>query len=285
MTATIPRARHTPGSIFVPVHARVLGVEDLTELEKLFSIVLEGDKPLHHQPGQFVQVNLPGIGECPISISSSPTRAPAFELCVRRVGEVTNHIHALRHGDGIGIRGPFGHGFDMSEFEGRDVLVVAGGLGLAPARSLIQYVLDERTRFGQFHLLYGARSPGELLFQDDLIRWRESKFVNLLTTVDKGDPQWRGKTGVVTTLFRLLPRLDPQRTTVAVIGPPVMFKFVVLEVLSRGIPQKSIYCSLERRMRCGVGKCGHCQSNNVYACLDGPVFHYAQLKALREALE
>jgi len=285
MTAAPPIVHFAGGSIFMPVEARVLGVESLTELEKLYSIVLDGDIPLRHQPGQFVQVTIPGIGECPISICSSPTRAPAFELCVRRVGEVTGHIHALQHGDRIGIRGPLGHGFNISEFEGRDVLIIAGGLGLAPTRSLIQYIVDERPRFGQFHLLYGARSPVEMLFQDDLIRWRESTSVNLLTTVDKPDPQWRGKTGVVTTLFRLLPRLDPHRTTVAVIGPPVMFKFVVLEVLARGIPQKNIYCSLERRMRCGVGKCGHCQSNNVYACLDGPVFHYAQLKSLREALE
>jgi NAD(P)H-flavin reductase len=165
------------------------------------------------------------------------------------------------------------------------VLVIAGGLGLAPARSLIQYVLDQRHRFGAFHLLYGARSPAELLFREDHVRWHESGDVNFLVTVDRPDPQWRGKSGVVTTLFRHLPRLDPKRTTAAVIGPPVMFKFVVIELLARGIAQTNIFCSLERRMRCGIGKCGHCQANNVYACLDGPVFTYARLKGLREAIE
>jgi len=280
-----PAIRSAPDSIFVPVEAQILSVKSLTELEKLYSVALDGDQRLGHNPGQFVQVSIPGVGECPISLCSSPTRSPAFELCVRRVGEVTTHIHTLEAGDRIGIRGPLGHGFDIAEFAGRDVLIVAGGLGLAPARSLIQYILDERGQFGKFHLLYGARSPDEMLFRDDQILWRENRDVNFLVTVDKPDSQWRGKVGVVTTLFRHLPRLDPQRTVVAVIGPPIMFKFVVLEVLARGIPQKNVYCSLERRMKCGVGKCGHCQANNVYACLEGPVFRYAQLKSLREALE
>lgn len=273
MIATRPKIRSDPASMYVPCAARVLSVQHLTELEKLFSLVLDDGAspgPLGHGPGQFVQVAIPGVGECPISLCSSPTRTPLFELCVRRVGEVTTHIHNLLPGDRVGIRGPLGHGFDLEEFVGRDVLIVAGGLGLAPARSLIQYILDERSRFGQFHLLYGARSPSELLFRDDLLRWHETRDVNFLVTVDKPDPQWRGKSGVVTTLFRHLPRLDPQRTAVAVIGPPVMFKFVVLEVLGRGIPQKNVFCSLERRMRCGVGKCGHCQANNVYCCIEGP---------------
>jgi NAD(P)H-flavin reductase len=201
------------------------------------------------------------------------------------VGTVTDAIHRLEAGAALGIRGPLGHGFDVHELHGRDMLLVAGGLGMAPARSLIQYILDERPRFGQFHLLYGAREPSELLFRDDIARWRACPDVNFHVTVDRPDEQWRGKSGVVTTLFRDLPRLDPQETMVAIIGPPIMFKFVVLEVLARGIPQKNIYCSLERRMKCGVGLCGHCQANNVYVCLEGPVFKYGQLKALREAIE
>ena len=280
---TIP----SPGqdSVYVPKPAQVLEVKTMTDLEKHFSLAFVDQQPLGHQPGQFVQVSITGIGECPISICSAPTRPAAFELCVRRVGEVTTHIHELEAGDIIGIRGPLGHGFDVREFYGKDILIVAGGLGMAPARSLIQYILDERARFGAFHLLYGGRTPNELLFRDDLLRWRESDDVNFQTTVDQPDSQWRGKSGVVTTLFRDLPRLDPERTLVAIIGPPIMFKFVVLEVLSRRIPQKNVYCSLERRMKCGIGKCGHCQANNVYACLEGPVFKYGDLKALREAIE
>ena len=271
-------------SLYLPTPAEIVSVRKLTGLEKLFAVRLPEGRPLGHDPGQFVQVGVMGVGECPISICSSPTRPETFELCIRQVGAVTGALHALEAGAEIGIRGPLGHGFDLGELTGRDILIVAGGLGIAPVRSLIQYILDERDRFGQFHLLYGARNPAELLFRDDLTRWRESKAVNFHLTVDQPDEQWRGKSGVVTRLFTELPRLDPARTMVIIVGPPVMFKFVVLEVLARRIPQANVYCSLERRMKCGVGKCGHCQANNVYVCLEGPVFTYSQLKALREAV-
>ena len=272
-------------SVYVPSLARVSRIRELTEMEKLLELEFPDGRALGHDPGQFVQVSVVGIGECPISVCSSPTKPGGFELCVRRAGSVTNHIHALAEGEMVGIRGPLGHGFDMAELHGRDILIVAGGLGLAPVRSLIDYILDERDRFGRFDLLYGTRSPSEILFRQDIARWRESPDVNFLMTVDRPDEQWRGRSGVVTTLFRELPRLDPEVTRVVIVGPPVMFKFAVLEVLSRRIPMKDIYCSLERRMACGIGKCGHCQVNNVYVCLEGPVFTYAQLKALREAVE
>ena len=169
---TIPS--HGQQSVYVPRPAQVLEVKTLTDLEKHFSLAFVDQQPLGQQPGQFVQVSIPppppGIGECPISICSAPTRPAAFELCVRRIGEVTTHIHELEAGDIVGIRGPLGHGFDVREFYGKDVLIVAGGLGMAPARSLIQYILDERARFGNFHLLYGGRTPNELLFRDDLLR-------------------------------------------------------------------------------------------------------------------
>lgn len=285
MTAIAPDRLERPLTLFEPEPTEVVAVEKLTDLENLYRLRLSSGKPLGHGPGQFVQVALLGIGECPISICSSPTRGDYFELCVRRVGEVTEHIHGLKPGDTVGIRGPLGHGFDVHDLHGRDVLIVAGGLGLAPVRSLIQYILDERSRFGAFHLLYGARSPAELLFKKDLALWRESKDVNFHLTVDRPDEQWRGRSGVVTTLFHELPAMDPQETMVVIVGPPIMFKFVVLEVLSRRVPQKNVFCSLERRMKCGVGKCGHCQANNVYVCLEGPVFRYGELKALREAIE
>lgn len=272
-------------SAYVPFPTRVVSVESLTANERLLRLARADSRPLGHAPGQFVQVSIMGVGECPISICSSPTRPDNFELCVRRVGDVTGHIHRLQVGDVVGIRGPLGHGFEVSDLHGKDVVIVAGGLGIAPVRSLIQYVLDERRRFGAFHLLYGAQSPADMLFREDVHRWQNNPDVNFLMTVDRPDPQWRGRSGVVTTLFPLLPKLDPSETIVVIVGPPVMFKFVVLEVLARRIPQKSVFCSLERRMKCGIGKCGHCQANHVYACIEGPVFRYAQLKGLREALE
>jgi len=282
MQATQPAS---PASIYIPSPAKILRIQKLTEMEKLFDIQFVDGHHLGQAPGQFVQVSVMGIGECPISICSSPTRPEMFQLCIRKAGNVTNYLHTLQAGQTVGVRGPLGHGFDVSELHGRDILIVAGGLGLAPVRSLIQYVLDERPRFGQFHLLYGAREPKELLFKDELPDWRDNKDVNFHVTVDKPDEQWRGKSGVVTTLFRELPKLNPTETMVVIVGPPVMFKFVVLEVLARRIPQHNIYCSLERRMKCGIGKCGHCQANNVYVCMEGPVFKYGQLKAMREALE
>lgn len=286
MTAiATPAAPVVPESIYVPRPAEILWAEKLTEYERWFGLRLQDGAALNHRPGQFVQVSLLGIGECPISICSSPTRRDAFELCVRNVGSVTGKLHRLGTGDVVGIRGPLGNGFDPASLHDRDILMVAGGLGMAPLRSLVQYILDERPRFGRFHLLYGAREPKELLFKEDLVHWRESPDVDLLVTVDRPDEQWRGKSGVVTTLFKELPPLDPQRAAVVIVGPPVMFKFVVLEVLARRIPQNRILCSLERRMKCGIGRCGHCQVNHVYVCEDGPVFSYGQLKAMREALE
>lgn len=285
MPATLAPAPPTGQSAYIPLPARIVRSRPLTNLERLFEFQFVDGHRLGHAPGQFVQVSVMGIGECPISISSSPTRPDTFELCVRKVGNVTTHLHQLKDGDVIGIRGPLGHGFDTSELHGRDIVIIAGGLGLAPVRSLIQYVLDERERFGQFHLMYGARNPAELLFREDLAAWRDMQHFNVHVTVDRPDDAWRGKTGVVTKLFKDLPQLDPAQTMVVIVGPPIMFKFVVLEVLARRIPQKNIFCSLERRMKCGIGKCGHCQANNVYVCMEGPVFKYAQLKALREAVE
>jgi NAD(P)H-flavin reductase len=268
---------------YEPRPAEILEVRSLTALERHYRLALDGGAPLSHMPGQFVQVSIPGVGECPISICSSPTRPHAFELTVRRVGEVTDAIHRLRVGDQVGIRGPLGRGFDVRELHGSDILIVAGGCALAPARSLIQYILDRRPRFGEFHLLYGARSPAELLFRHDLEVWQDDPRVRCMVTVDRFDESWRGHTGVVTRLFQQLPRLSPH-TKVAVIGPPVMFKFVMLELIQRRIPERSIYCSLERRMKCGIGKCGHCQINHLYACVDGPVFPYSELATVREAI-
>jgi sulfhydrogenase subunit gamma (sulfur reductase) len=273
------------GSVYIPSPAKIVNIQKLTEMEKLFDIQFTDERPLGHAPGQFVQVSVMGIGECPISICSSPTRPEMFQLCIRKAGNVTSYLHTLKEGTTVGIRGPLGHGFDVSEMHGKDILIVAGGLGLAPVRSLIHYILDERSRFGQFSLLYGGREPKELLFLNELPGWMNNPDVDFHVTVDRPDEQWRGKSGVVTTLFKELPKLNPAETMVVVVGPPVMFKFVVLEVLARRIPQHNIYCSLERRMKCGIGKCGHCQANNVYVCMEGPVFKYGQLKAMREALE
>lgn len=275
----------TDRELYVPRIANVVDAVMLTALEKRFRLQWPDGSALGHDPGQFVQVSVFGIGECPISICSSPTRRDYFELTIRRVGAVTTAIHQVETGDILGIRGPCGRGFDVRKFLGKDVVVIAGGCALAPARSLIQYIIDERDKFGDFHIFYGARSPAEMLFRDELNAWQTAKGMNCHVTVDRADGGWTGNVGVVTKLFNHLPRLDQPNVRVVVIGPPVMFKFVVSELLGRGMAQKDIYCSLERRMKCGIGKCGHCQVNHLYACKDGPVFSLAELANVREAIE
>jgi len=270
--------------LFTPELARIIEVKQLTALEKVFTIELPKGKSLGHRPGQFVEVSALGVGEAPISISSSPSRSNGtFELCVRMAGDVTGALHRLGPRDRVGIRGPFGRGFPIEKFRGKDVLFAPGGLGLAPLRSLINQVLDERAHFGRVVILYGARNPSELLFKDELQQWAKREDVELHVTVDRGDENWTGNTGVITTLF---PKISvyPRNTVAVTCGPPVMYRFVLMELLGKGISEGNIYLSLERRMKCGVGKCGHCQINNVYACQSGPVFAYKEIKGLEEAL-
>lgn len=268
-------------SPFIPETGRILRVEQLTAQEKLFEIALE-DRPLGHQPCQFVQVSLFGIGEAPISISSSPTVSDTFELCVRKVGAVTTAIHNLKVGDKVGIRGPFGNGFPVEKILGKDVLFVCGGLGLAPLRSLIRWSLEHRRSFGRIVTLYGAKNPSELLFTSELEDWKRGREMEFHLTVDRPDEKWTGRTGVITTLFNDI-QLDPLKTVAVVVGPPIMYKFVILELLKRAIMESRIYVSLERRMRCGLGKCGHCQMNGIYVCQEGPVFCYNEVKKVPEA--
>jgi len=274
----------TVGSMYIPSPAKIAKVEQLTALEKLFQVELPAGQSLGHDPGQFVEVSLLGIGEAPISISSSPSRSNGhFELCVRKVGDVTAALHNLKAGATIGVRGPFGHGFPVENMRGKDVIFAAGGLGLAPARSLINQVLDERDRFGRVIILYGAKNPSELLFRDELEQWSNRGDIEFHVTVDRPDSTWVGNAGVITTLFKFV-TVSPRNTVAVTVGPPIMYRFVLMELLSKGIPEGQIWMSLERRMKCGVGKCGHCQINNFYCCQQGPAFTYAQVKGVEEAI-
>jgi sulfhydrogenase subunit gamma (sulfur reductase) len=270
--------------LFIPVAARITNIVQLTALEKVFTIQLPEGMSLNHRPGQFVEVSMLGTGEAPISISSSPSRSNGtFELCVRKVGDVTQAVHQLQPGDVVGVRGPFGHGFPYEKFRGKDILFAPGGLGLAPLRSLINQVLDERALYGRVLILYGARNPSELLFKEELEAWSKRKDVELMVTVDRGDETWKGHIGVITTLFKDV-SVNPRNTIAVTCGPPIMYRYVLMELLGKGILEGNIYLSLERKMKCGIGKCGHCQINNVYACQSGPVFSYRDIKGLEEAL-
>ena len=270
-------------SSYVVKKGKIIKTKQMTEMEKYFEIALPGKEDLNHQPGQFVMVSIPGVGEAPISISSSPTKHHSFELVVRNAGKLTSVLHKMDAGDVVGIRGPFGRGFPTRILEGNDLLFVAGGLGIVPLRSLINYVIDNRRDFGKVNILLGCKTPKDMLFNDEIQQWWERLDVNFNCTVDKSDPDWKGNVGLITSLIPGV-TLDAARTFSVVCGPPIMYKFVIQELLKKKIHERQIILSLERHMKCGVGKCGHCQIGEYYCCQDGPVFTYEEIKGKHEAL-
>jgi len=279
------------GVIHVPRKAVIKQRIQVTECETLFQLEFEDKKPLGHKPGQFVELSIFGVGEAPFGISSPPSDDPTFDLVVRKVGNVTSKLFTLKVGDSVGIRGPLGNGFDVKEFEGKHIIFVSGGTGMIPMRSLIEYCLDKnnRDKFKYIKILYGAKRPCDVLFKDRISEWEKCDDVTCRLTVDtcQDGECWVGSVGLITTLFPKLKvdRIDPKNTKAVVIGPPVMFKFVIKCLQTLGISDEDIFVSLERRMKCGVGKCGHCQINGVYCCKEGPVFNYAEIKELPEAFE
>jgi NAD(P)H-flavin reductase len=269
-------------NLFLPREAKILHTSRPTESEKHFTLQLADGGALDYVPGQILEVGVMGYGEIPIGLASSPTRTGTFDIVVRTVGRVSTAINKQEIGDSLWIRGPLGHGFDLESLKGHDVLIVAGGIGLCPTRSLIQYIEDRRDEFGRFLLFYGARDPLQLLFTEDRMHWRASGDVEYLETVDRADATWTGNVGVITTLFPKV-QLSPD-TRVVICGPPIMFEFVIRELDRLGIPRENIFVDLERRMKCGVGKCGHCQINDKYCCIDGPVFTFSEIQELEEAI-
>jgi len=274
------------GNPYRPHSARITSIVDLTDNEKLFELRLIDEasrEEFSHSAGQFVEVSIFGVGEAPISISSAPSKQGFIELCVRRAGDVTGALHDMRCGDIIGIRGPFGRGFPFDQMKGSDVLLVAGGLGIAPLKSLINHIHDERHEFGNVTILYGSRTPSEILFRRQFEMWQHRDDFDMVLTVDHPDDSWTGETGLVTKLFDRID-VDPANTYGAICGPPVMYKYVIAEMRKKGIVADRIYVSFERRMKCGVGKCGHCGVGHQYACVDGPVFNYWEAMNLQEAI-
>ncbi|MFO7785328.1 MAG: FAD/NAD(P)-binding protein [Thermodesulfobacteriota bacterium] len=277
-------ARHSRDH-YLPRPALVLQSRPMTESDRFFEVRLECKEDLGHMPGQFVMVSIPGVGEAPISVSSSPTKKGSFEMIVRRMGNVTQAMHRLQPGDGIGVRGPFGAWFPVDgELKGRDIFFACGGLGLVPLRSAVNYVLDNRGDYGALQLYYGTKCPSDRLCVEELDRWRDRGDVSCEETVDKADENWSGNVGVITSLMTGL-RVEPDRSAALLCGPPVMFKFVVGALRRAGMKDDHIWLSLERHMKCGVGKCGHCQMSNLYVCQDGAVFRFSDVEDIPEALQ
>jgi sulfhydrogenase subunit gamma (sulfur reductase) len=271
---------------FVPMDCTLESVSDLSPTEKLFRIKLPKGRSLWHMPGQFVQVSLLGLEEAPISISNSPTRlSGSFELGVRRAGVLTQRLHSLSPGASIGIRGPFGTFFDVERFKGKDILLISGGCGLAPMRSLIQYCEDKKDQFGKLTIIYGAKSPADQLYKQDLQAWDASHTFECHLSVDNvaEGTCYDGKVGLITTLIPPL-QINSRNTIAVIVGPPVMYAFVIKELQKKGVLDEQIVVSLERYMRCGVGKCGHCVIDDKYCCLDGPVFWLNDIKKIKGAL-
>jgi len=277
------------GTIHIPGEATIKRMKKLTEMETLFEIELDDKNPLNHKPGQFVEVSIFGIGEAPISVSSAPSNSSSFDIVVRKVGNVTSKLFTMKIGDKLGIRGPFGNGFDVESLEKKNLLFISGGIGMVPMRSLIDYVVDKnnRKKFKDITILYGCKRPCEVLFTDEVKKWEKVDNLICKMTVDQCDDGecWVGEVGLITTLFPKikLDTADSKNTIAVVIGPPIMYKFVIQCLKTLGFPDENILVSLERRMKCGVGKCGHCQINGVYVCKEGPVFNYSQIRNLPEA--
>jgi len=266
--------------------AEILNVIRLTDMEKLFQVRIldEGESErFSFLPGQFVMVEVPGYGEIPISISSSASRAGYLELCIRRVGIVTGALHRAERGARIGIRGPFGTHFPMETMKGHDVLLIAGGLGLAPLRASIFGVIENRADFENVHILYGTRSRDQLLFDYQYEEWSRIDDIDLQVIVEEPDGEWTGPVGLITKLLDGI-EVDPQRTFAIVCGPPVMFKFVCGRLSEQGMPMRRMFVSLERRMHCGMGKCCRCNIGSTFTCMEGPVFDYWTVMNLKEAI-
>jgi len=273
---------------FQPEMMRIIRKFDLIDDVRFFQIrPLNASRALalSYKPGQFMMISNLGVGEAPFSISSSPSRPGLLEFCIRKVGHLTSSLFRLKENDFIGVRGPYGNGFPLDRLKKHDLIITVGGLGAAPLRSLLLYVLDNRDEFGEIYFLYGAKTPHEMLFRKEFLDLIDREDVHCLLTVDKDDTgKWPANIGFVTKLFEQVKGIDPKNTFVPICGPPIMYKSVLKKLLELKIPKHQILMNLERRMECGIGKCGHCVVKHLYTCIDGPVFTYWDVINMKELI-
>lgn len=253
-------------------------VEIRQETPTIKTFVLDMKEPLPFRAGQFVQLTLPGVGEAPFTPSSSPLKTDQMEITIIRTGSVTNLLHEVQVGEVLGVRGPYGKGYPFEKYQDKEVLVVGGGCGLAPLRSLIYMLIHHSDRFKRICIKYGARSPEELVYRNEYARWQKSASnLDMETTIDVPASGWSGHVGLVTTLLDHLD-LNLQQTVVFSCGPEIMLKFVTKRLLDLGLKAEQIYLSMNRRMSCGFGKCGRCNIGPYYVCKDGPDLNYALIQ-------
>ncbi len=262
-------------NIYQPIEATVEDI--IIETPTIKTFVLRPKEDFQFSTGQFIELTLPGIGEAPFTPSSDPNVKDKIDVTIMNVGRVTSLLHLVSKNIPLGIRGPYGKGYPLDKFEGKDILIVGGGVGLAPLRSLLFSLFSQIDKYNKIVLRYGARTPQDLMYKNALPEWAKLKKVDMVTTVDVGDAKWKGNVGLVTTILKGLP-INLKKAVSVVCGPPIMMKFVTLKLLDLGFKPQDIYLSMEKNMSCGLGKCGHCRIGKYYACKDGPVFTYEQLK-------
>ncbi|MBD3278290.1 MAG: oxidoreductase [Candidatus Aegiribacteria sp.] len=257
------------------IETRVLDV--ITETPSIKTFVLEPQEELTFKPGQFMEFSVPGVGEAPFTPSSDSHDQDKMEITIVKVGKVTDAIHALKPGDTVGLRGPLGQGYPMTKFIGHDVVIVGGGVGLAPIRTLMYGLFHMRKQFSKLVYRGGCRNPREFLYRKQLEEWMQRDDIDMRLTVDEGDDSWNGPVGVVTTIMDDID-VDFSRARAIVCGPPIMMKFATFKLQELGVKDRNIYLSMEKNMSCGFGKCGHCRIGPYYCCKDGPVFTYDMIR-------
>lgn len=257
-----------------PIRTAVL--ETIEETPTIMTLKLKPDEQISFETGQFIELTVPSAGEAPFTPSSEPSVEDALEVSVMRVGKVTEKIHSLKAGDVVGLRGPFGTGYPVDEFVGKELLVVGGGCGFAPLRSLMYELFRRSREFKKLLFRGGCRTSKDFLYRKQIESWAKRDDLDMELTVDEGDGQWQGNVGVVTTILDDL-KMDPSNGIAVVCGPPIMMKFATMKLLDLGFKTSNLYISMEKNMSCGFGKCGHCRLGTYYTCKDGPVFRYDKI--------
>ncbi len=264
-------------NIYQPIEATIEDI--IAETPTIKTFVLKPKEPIEFKTGQFVELTLPGLGEAPFTPSSDPKVKDSIEITIMNVGIVTSALHNLKSQDRVGLRGPYGVGYPLAEFKNKEILIVGGGVGLAPLRSLLFSLFGEIGKYKRILLRYGARTPKDIVCKQAIEEWSKKENVDVVTTVDVGDSTWKGNVGLVTTILRDF-NLNLKEAKAVVCGPPIMMKFTTLKLLDLGFLPKDIYLSMEKNMSCGLGKCGHCRLGKFYVCKDGPVFSYDKIKEI-----
>ena len=273
-----------PDSPFLPLPARILETRDITPDVKLFRVEIEDPRPrenFRHRPGQFAFLSAFGVGESPFTFASYPSPDRVLEFAIRKVGAVTSALHELEAGEAVGVRGPFGNTFPLEEYRGKNIIIIGGGIGLAPLRPVIQAVLANREEYGELLVIYGARSPADLAFAHEFPSWAEAPRTRVELTVDKGDASWQGRVALVPTVIKEL-KPSPENAVAIICGPPIMIRFVLVELKALNFAPTQIVTTLESKMKCGLGKCARCNIGEKYVCQDGPVFTFSEISRLLE---